>query len=50
MESFHNEFKNLNITRNFNNTKKLEIWDYKPLNETKRIAGIIKKRIIEEYL
>ena len=50
LENFHNEFKNLNITREFNDIKKLEIWDYKPLNETKRIAGIIKQRIIEEYL
>ena len=50
LENFHSEFKNLNITRNFNNTTKLEIWNYKPLNETKRIAGIIKKRIIEEDL
>ena len=48
LENFHNEFKNLNITREFNDIKKLEIWDYKPLNETKRIAGIIKKRIIEK--
>ena len=50
LQYFHNEFKNLNITRDFNNIKKLDVWKYKPLNETKRIAGIIKKRIIEEDL
>jgi len=49
-ERFHDEFKNLNITRDLNNLKTLKIWKYKPLNETKRIAGIIKKRIIEEHL
>ena len=46
-ERFHNEFKKLNITRDFNNTKVLENWRYNSLNESERIAGIIKKRIIE---
>ena len=49
-EYFHNEFNNLNITRNFKNIKKLYEWNYEPLHETKRIAGIIKKRIIEELI
>ena len=50
IENFHNEFENLNITRNFDNTLNLKNWNYNHLNETKRIAGIIKKRIIEDLL
>ena len=46
-ERFHHEFKKLNITRDFNNTEILEKWSYNSLNESERIAGIIKKRIIE---
>jgi len=46
-ERFHQEFKKLNITRDFNNTEILENWRYDSLNESERIAGIIKKRIIE---
>ncbi len=44
---FHEEFKKLNITRDLMKTNKLEDWSYIKLNESKRIAGIIKKRIIE---
>jgi len=44
---FHEEFKKMNITRDLNNLKKLENWTYTKLEESKRIAGIIKKRIIE---
>ena len=44
---FHEEFKNMNITRELNNLDKLENWTYMKLDESKRIAGIIKKRIIE---
>ena len=44
---FHEEFKKMNITKDFNNTDKLENWTYTKLDESKRIAGIIKKRIIE---
>ena len=47
-ERFHYEFKKLNITRDLNSTNKLNYWTYDKLNESKRIAGIIKKRIIEE--
>ena len=46
-ERFHHEFKKLKITRDFNNTEILENWSYDSLDESKRIAGIIKKRIIE---
>ena len=46
-ERFHHEFKKLKITRDFNNTEILENWSYDSLNESERIAGIIKKRIIE---
>jgi len=45
---FHDEFKNLNITRDFKQIKDIQNWSYNKLNESKRIAGIIKKRIIEE--
>ena len=44
---FHQEFKKLNITKDLNNLDKLENWTYTKLDESKRIAGIIKKRIIE---
>ena len=44
---FHEEFKKMNITRDFNTLDKLENWTYMKLEESKRIAGIIKKRIIE---
>ena len=49
MIRFHYEFKKLNITRDFNSTNKLNYWTYDKLDESKRIAGIIKKRIIEEF-
>ncbi len=44
---FHNEFKALNITRDLTKTNILEEWSYDKLNESKRISGIIKERIIE---
>ena len=43
----HEEFKKMNITRDFISLDKLENWTYTELDESKRIAGIIKKRIIE---
>ena len=47
LNRFHNEFKNLNITKDFLITDSLESWSYNIINESKRIAGIIKERIIE---
>ena len=44
---FHDEFKKLNITRDFITTNLLESWSYDKLDESKRIAGIIKERIIK---
>ena len=49
LERFHNEFKNLNITRDLSKNKYIRNWSYNKLNESKRIAGIIKERIIEGY-
>ena len=46
-ERFHDEFRKLNITRDLEFTKQLEYWTYNKLDESKRIAGIIKERIIE---
>lgn len=46
-ERFHNEFKKLKITRDFLSTNILENWSYDKLDESKRIAGIIKERIIQ---
>ena len=43
-KKFRNLFSKLNITKNLN--EKLEIWNYKSLNETTRIAVEIKKRIL----
>ena len=48
INKFHNQFQELNITKNLNSVNKLTSWIYKPLDESKRIASIIKKRIIEE--
>jgi len=50
ISSFHKEFEKLGITRKIENIKELENWSYDPLNESKRIASIIKKRIIEENI
>ena len=44
---FHNEFKSLNITRDLNEIISFEEWSYNKLNESERIAGIIKERIIQ---
>ena len=41
---FRELFAKLNITKNLN--EKLEIWNYKSLNETARIAEEIKKQIL----
>ena len=49
-EKFHEEYKRLNITRDLNNISNFDDWSYSPLNESKRIAGIIKERIIEDNL
>ena len=46
-ERFHSEFKRFNITRDLVATNELENWSYEKLDESKRIAGIIKERIIE---
>ena len=42
-KKFRELFNRLNITKNLN--EKLEIWNYKSLNETSRIAELIKKKI-----
>ena len=47
-EKFHRDFKKLNITRNFEDNLILSEWNYEALYESKRIAGIIKERIIED--
>jgi len=43
-KKFRDLFNKLNITKNLN--EKLEIWNYKSLNETTRIAEEIKKKIL----
>ena len=43
-KKFRDLFNKLNITKNLN--EKLEIWNYKSLNETTRIAEEIKKQIL----
>ena len=43
-KKFRDLFNKLNITKNLN--EKLEIWTYKSLNETTRIADLIKKQIL----
>ena len=50
ISSFHNEFKQLGITRDIKKINHLENWEYNLLNESERIGSIIKKRIIEDNL
>ena len=49
IKKFHNKFSDLGITRDLITISKLSKWIYKPLNESKRIASIIKERIIKEH-
>jgi len=48
MENFHQEFSELNITKKLMDNSELKKWNYNPLNEAERIAGIVKKRIIKD--
>ncbi len=48
MEKFHDQFEKMNITKKLTDLGELTPWSYESLNESKRIAGIIKKRIIKE--
>ena len=50
IENFHKEFSELGITKNIINFNHLSNWTYNPLNESERIAIIIKKRIIKENI
>ena len=50
IESFHNEFSKLGITKDIINFNHLSDWTYDSLNESERIAMIIKKRIIKESI
>src|SRR6056300_1564644 len=43
IQKFRNLFKELNITRNLG--EELEIWNYQKLDETNRVANIIKQKI-----
>jgi len=44
--NFHKEFEEQCITRKFTNN--LDIWKYTSLNEAKRIAGILRSRILNK--
>ncbi len=44
---FHQEFRRLKITKDLIKINTLKSWSYDKIDESKRIAGIIKKRIIE---
>ena len=48
IKKFHDQFKKLNITRDLNSNNELTSWAYNQLNESERIASIIKERIIKE--
>ena len=50
MINFHDEFSKLGITKDIKNIKYLKNWKYNSLNESERIASIIKKRIIQEKI
>ena len=45
---FQNEFSNLGISRDIDNIQKLEKWTYNTLNESERIAMIIKEKLIKD--
>ena len=45
LESFHDEFEKMRITKPF--ISNLSNWSYKPLDESKRIARILKTRILK---
>ena len=42
-QRFQNLFRELNITRNLG--EEVEIWNYEKLDETNRVANIIKQKI-----
>ena len=48
IEKFHNKFQELNITKILDSEVELFSWKYNSLNESKRIAGILKERIIKD--
>ena len=48
IEKFHEDFEKLNITKKLTNKIDLIAWNYNSLNESKRIASIVKERIIKE--
>ncbi|MDC1053665.1 mitochondrial fission ELM1 family protein [Alphaproteobacteria bacterium] len=50
IENFHKEFSELGITKDIINFNHLSDWTYDSLNESERIAIIIKKRIIKENI
>ena len=50
IENFHKEFSDLGITKDLKNINRLNDWTYNSLNESERIAIIIKKRIIKENI
>ena len=47
---FHEQFEKLNITKKLKDKNDLISWTYESLNEAKRIASIVKERIIKENL
>ena len=48
IQKFHEQFEKLNITKKLKDKNDLISWTYEPLNEVKRIASIVKERIIKE--
>ena len=48
IEKFHEKFQKLHITKKLDNNNNLIPWTYNSLNESKRIASIVKERIIKE--
>ena len=50
IENFHREFSELGITKDIRNINHLKNWTYNSLNESERIANIIKKKIIEQNI
>ena len=48
IEKFHEKFQKLHITKKLEYNNDLIPWTYNSLNESKRIASIVKERIIKE--
>ena len=50
INNFHNQLEKLNITKKLKDQSNFTNWNYIHINESERIASIIKERIIKDSL